>query len=140
METFSERGLPAASFYKKNLYQKSGVTLVTSLKRYFFALLIFLGCCGFGHKAYAFDYQSYAKQTKQIRSVEKGGGKVMQGGDTSTQRRGSGKESIAKVIIGKILSTLDSDTVPAKMFKANRKFSIYFKPAKVTKIGVRYKF
>ena len=101
---------------------------------------MFLGCCGFADKIYAFDYQSYAKQTKKIRSVEKGGVKVVQGGDSSTQRRSKGKESIAKVIIEKLLSSLDNDSVPAKMFKANRKFSIYFKPAKITKIGIRYKF
>ena len=110
-------------------------------KRYFLSFCVLLGCCVAPGKVYAFDYKSYSKEMRQVRSLTPSS--EVQGSVKETEGQAQGKKSktkIVKVIVEKLFEALDSDAVPAKMFRASNSLSFYFKPAKVTKIGFKYRF
>jgi len=117
------------------------VKLVTLYKRYFLSFCVLLGCCVAPGKMYAFDYKSYNKEMRQVRSLTTVS--EVQGSENATAGQSEGKKSktkVVKVIVEKLFEALDSDAVPAKMFRASNSLSFYFKPAKVTKIGFKYRF
>ena len=117
------------------------VKKVTWYKRYLVSFCVFLGCCSVPCKMYAFDYKSYSKEMRQVRSLSPASD--MQGDIETRGMRTHGKKSKAKIVkllVKKLFKALDSDAVPAKTFHRSKKFSFYFKPAKVTKIGFKYRF
>jgi hypothetical protein len=117
------------------------VKLTTLYKKYFLMLCMIVGCWIIPGKAHAFDYKVYSKEMRQIRSVNSAATTFKRENESSTGvKEKKSKSKAFKVIVSKLLEALDSDMVPAKMFKANQQFSIYLKPARVTKFGIKYKF
>ena len=110
---------------------------MTLYKKYFLPLCILFGCCVAPVKSFSFDYKTYAKERHQLRSVEPANGTLSS--SKSTTRKKS-KANVIKDITSKLLEALNSDLVPAKLFHASNGFSIYIKPAKISKIGFKYKF
>ena len=104
--------------------------------KYFIVFSILIGCFILPTKSYAFDYKSYTKELHQIRSLTPANKTVT----PVKNNRKQSKSSAIKEITKKLLEALDSDLVPAKLFNAKQTFSVYFKPAKITKLGIRYKF
>ncbi len=103
--------------------------------RNIFSVCILCGCFFCSTKSYAFDYATYQKTHKQLRSL------------TPSESTASGslpgkakKEHLFSTFTRKLLEALDSDRVPVKVFDTNGNLSFYFKPAKITKIGFKYKF
>jgi len=108
--------------------------MIRRLQRLFPACIL-CGCFLFSHKAHAFDYGKYEKQHKQIRSIppsQKGGTTSVHGTKESSQA--------FQMFANRLLEAVQSDAAPAKLFDAGRNLSFYFKPAKITKIGFKYKF
>ena len=110
--------------------------MVTLCKRSLFAVVLMFWACGAVTKVNAFDYKRYSLETKQIRSL------TPVANDSKVVKKGTknAKSSLGREVVQKLLEALDSDLVPAKMFRTQRTFSLYFKPAKVTKFGVKYRF
>ena len=100
-----------------------------------FPACILCGCFLFSHKAHAFDYGKYDKQHKQIRSIppsQNSGGAAVQGKQENSHA--------FQMFANQLLEAMQNDAVPAKFFDAGSNLSFYFKPAKITKIGFKYKF
>ena len=119
------------------------VKLVTWYKRYILSFCVLFGCCLTPGKMYAFDYKSYSKEMRQVRSLTPTS--ELEGSVETTRGRTHGKKSkskIVKLLVKKLFKALNNDTIPAKTFHASKskRFSFYFKPAKVTKIGFKYRF
>ena len=115
--------------------------LVMLYKRYFMSLCVLFGCCMAPGKIYAFDYKSYSKEMRQVRSLTFTSD-VQEDVERSVMRT-QGKKSKAKIVkllVKKLFKVLNNDTVPAKTFPASKSVSFYFKPAKITKIGFKYRF
>ena len=114
--------------------------LATLYRRYFLSVCMIFGCCIAPGKLHAFDYKTYSKEMRQVRSLTPSA--ATQGSVKATAHPGEKKRKtkIVKVIVEKLFEALDSDVVPAKMFRASNSVSFYFKPAKITKIGIKYKF
>ena len=103
----------------------------------FVSVCLLCGFCLVGQKSHAFDYGKYNKEHRQLRSLSSA--------TTTTAVSASGtknkeKSTVLKDFMQKVLTAMDSDTVPAKLFETNRNFSVYFKPAKISKLGITYKF
>ncbi len=101
------------------------------VKKTFFAYL-FCSSFLFLHKLFAFDFESYHRQQRSIPSMAQ---HVAQ--PTTIQKR---EKSSVQRFVSHLLESFDNDIVPVKMFDTSEKFSIYFKPAKISKLGIRYKF
>ncbi len=95
---------------------------------------VLCGCFLFPSKSLAFDYKEYNKEHHQIRSLKS------QSTLTPTTQGKEDKESAIKEFTHKVLEALNSDLVPVKMFDASNEWSLYFKPAKISKLGFKYKF
>ncbi len=104
-----------------------------SLGRIFVVSMMCSFC--FSHKAFAFDYDTYSKTHKQLRAINP---------DTTitTAVRNNKHQSTNAfaVFTQQLLQAMQSDAVPVKVFDTGTNISLYFKPAKVTKIGIKYKF
>ncbi len=85
-------------------------------------------------KSYSFDYKTYSKQMHQLRSLTP---KTTISPKSNQKQR---KSSALKNVTKNLLEALDSDLVPAKLFNEHKRVSVYFKPAKISKIGLRYRF
>ncbi len=94
-------------------------------------------CFFFAHKAFAFDYEQYKNEHSRLRSVTSPLTQVIASGET---RESEEKSSGLKDFMEQVLTAMQSDAVPVKIFDATETFSIYFKPAKVSKLGIKYKF
>ncbi len=88
-------------------------------------------------KSYSFDYKSYSKQMHQLRSLSP---KSTLTAKSEKQTQKQRKSSALKNITNKLLEALDNDLVPAKLFNEKKTVSVYFKPAKISKLGLRYRF
>jgi len=77
---------------------------------------------------------------RQVRSLTPSAGTHGNVKTTARTEEKKSKTKIVKVIVEKLFEALDSDVIPAKMFRASNSVSFYFKPAKITKIGIKYKF
>ncbi len=107
-------------------------------KKYFLPLCIMFGCFFVPTKSFSFDYKTYAKERHQLRSLTSAQTSTSIVGSSSVTKKS--KSSIIKEFTSKLLEALDSDLVPAKLFETSKGFSIYLKPAKISKIGLKYKF
>ena len=103
-------------------------------KKYFFYSCLLCGCFLFPVKSLSFDYKQYNKDHRQLRSTDSSGSL------TPVTHEKEDKQSAIKEITKSLLEALNSDLVPAKMFNANNELSLYFKPAKISKVGFKYKF
>jgi len=101
------------------------------VKKTLFAYL-FCSTFLFLHKLFAFDFESYHHQQRSVPSVAQ---PVAQ--PAAAQKH---EKSSVQRFVSHLLESFGNDIVPVKMFDTSKKFSIYFKPAKVTKLGIRYKF
>jgi len=102
-----------------------------SVRKTFFAYL-FCSSFLFLHKLFAFDFESYHRQQRSVPSMEQNVAHP-----ATPQKH---EKSSVQRFVSHLLESFDNDIVPAKMFNTSETFSIYFKPAKVTKLGIRYKF
>ncbi len=94
--------------------------------------------CGsflFTQKSYAFDYEKYNSERKQLRSLA-----PLTPSAASSHSNQEEKSGIMKEFVTKLLDAMQSDAVPARLFDTNTDISIYFKPAKISKVGITYKF
>ncbi len=107
-------------------------------KKYFLPLCILFGCFIVPAKSFSFDYKTYAKERHQLRSLTPPD--TLTTATESSSETKKSKSSIIKEFTSKLLEALDSDLVPVKIFKTSKGFSIYLKPAKISKIGFKYKF
>ncbi|HHD77344.1 MAG TPA: hypothetical protein ENK93_01050 [Campylobacteraceae bacterium] len=96
---------------------------------------ILFGCCFFSQKGYAFDYNKYDKTRKQMRALTPAA--PSQG---EIRPAASGKSGAFEKFANRLLEAMESDIIPAKIFDTGTGVSFYFKPAKITKLGIRYKF
>jgi hypothetical protein len=104
--------------------------------RNIFSLCILCGCFFCTPKSFAFDYKSYYNAHKQLRSFEP----ATDANKVSPLNRKGKKEHLLSSFTKTVLEALDNERVPVKMFDTRSNFSFYFKPAKVTKVGFKYKF
>ncbi len=95
---------------------------------------VLCGCFLLPSKSLAFDYKEYKKEHYQIRSIDS------QTSLTPNSQAKEEKQSTFKDFTHKVLEALNSDLVPVKMFDATNEWSLYFKPAKISKLGFKYKF
>lgn len=99
-------------------------------------LCMVLGCCFFPQKGFAFDFKKYEREQRQLRSLTPSNAT-----STSARTADPKKRSRAFALFAdKLLEALQSDAVPTKIFDTGTNLSFYFKPAKVTKLGIQYKF
>ncbi len=98
-------------------------------------LCILFGCCFFSSKSYAFDYDKYNKDHKQLRAIKSG--TLVQG---ETKQSKMSKSKAFERFASQVLEAMDNDAIPTKIFDTGTNISFYFKPAKITKLGIRYKF
>ncbi len=96
---------------------------------------VLCGCFFFTQKSHAFDYQRYTNDHHKLRALTPSDNIT-----TPSKKQEESKSDTMKELLGKILDAMQSDAVPAKLFDTNTNFSIYFKPAKISKIGITYKF
>jgi hypothetical protein len=101
----------------------------------FLSISILCSCFLLTQKSYAFDYEKYNKEHRQLRSLT-----PISSATASVKEKKEEKSPVMKEFITKLLDAMQSDAVPAKLFDTNTNFSIYFKPAKISKIGITYKF
>lgn len=104
--------------------------------RNIFSLCILCGCFFCTPKSFAFDYKTYNKAHKQLRSLEPANSTIK----NSHLNKRVKKEHLLSSVTKKLLEALDNDRVPVKIFDTSGNFSFYFKPAKITKVGFKYKF
>ncbi len=105
-------------------------------KRYILSVSMVVGCWVMPGKVHAFDYKTYSKEVRQIRTLmppESGEKPVVKGEKKS-------RSKAFKTVVNKLLEALDSDLVPARIFQTGDAFSLYFKLARVTKFGIKYRF
>ncbi len=98
-------------------------------------LCILFGCCFFSQKSYAFDYNRYNKEHRQLRSLT-----AATPADAITKPSKESKSKAFENFANRLLEAMQSDAVPARIFDTGTDISFYFKPAKVTKLGIKYKF
>jgi hypothetical protein len=101
----------------------------------FLSVSILCSCFLLTQKSYAFDYEKYNKEHRQLRSIA-----PVSSVTVPVKEKKEEKAPVMKEFITKLLDAMQSDAVPAKLFDTNTNFSIYFKPAKISKIGITYKF
>jgi|GEM_PF-2222719 len=98
---------------------------------------IVCSCFFFAHKAFAFDYEKYKNEHSRLRNIPS---PVTQINASDQTHESEEKSSGLKDFMEQVLTAMQSDAVPVKIFDATEKFSIYFKPAKISKLGIKYKF
>ena len=98
-------------------------------------LYLLCSCYLFAPKSFAFDYDKYKRDHKQLRSLTPATTADAQ----STPSKRSKSKAMEK-FAGILLEAMQSDTVPTKIFNTGSNISFYFKPAKITKVGITYKF
>lgn len=96
---------------------------------------ILCSCFCLTEKSYAFDYQKYDSNHHQLRTLT-----PVDPIATPSKNQNASKSHPMKELLAKVLHAMQSDAVPPKLFDTSSNFSIYFKPAKISKIGVTYKF
>jgi hypothetical protein len=107
-----------------------------SIKR-ILPVCIACGCFFFAQKGFAFDYKQYDNEHSRLRSVSSPLTQVIGSGETHESEE---KSSGLKDFMEQVLTAMQSDAVPVKIFDATETFSVYFKPAKISKLGIKYKF
>ena len=101
----------------------------------FLSISILCSCFLLTQKSYAFDYEKYNKEHRQLRSLT-----PVSTATPSVKEKKEEKSHLMKELVSKVLEAMQSDAVPAKLFDTSTNVSIYFKPAKISKIGITYKF
>jgi len=96
---------------------------------------VLCSCFFFTQKSYAFDYAKYKSEHRQLRSLTPSATTATPGKNVHESKSHPMKE-----LLSKVLDAMQSDAVPAKLFDTSTNFSVYFKPAKISKIGVTYRF
>ncbi len=107
--------------------------------RTLFPVCIVCGCFLFAQKSFAFDYQEYSKESRQIRSLtptDHISAKISEK-STATKKR---SDRAFSHFTQTLLEAMDTDIPLATLFDNGSDLSLYFKPAKVTRVGFRYKF
>ncbi len=98
-------------------------------------ICVLCGCFFFTQKSHAFDYEKYNSDHHKLRSLTPHDNIA-----SPSKNQEESKSHLMKELVSKVLDAMQSDAVPAKLFDTNTNFSIYFKPAKISKIGITYKF
>ena len=107
-------------------------------KKYLFPLCLFFSCFIAPSKSLCFDYKTYSKQIHNLRIITPSSKTIT---PVQTQNKIKKKRpNIVKEFATKLLNALNSDIVTAKLFETSSGLSIYIKPAKISKIGVKYRF
>ncbi len=99
------------------------------------SVYVLCGCFFFTQKSHAFDYQKYNRDHHKLHALTPNSTIA-----TPSKNQEESKSHLIKELLGKVLDAMQSDAVPAKLFNTNTNFSVYFKPAKISKIGITYKF
>ncbi len=98
-------------------------------------ICVLCGCFFFTQKSHAFDYQKYNSDHHKLRALTPNNTIA-----TPSKNQEESKSHLMKELLGKVLDAMQSDAVPAKLFDTSSNISVYFKPAKISKIGITYKF
>lgn len=106
--------------------------------RTLFPVCILCSCFLFAQKSFAFDYQKYSKERKQIRSLTPTD-RIAAEIPKSTPKKKRSDKAFAH-FTQTLLEAMDTDIPLATLFDSGNGLSLYFKPSKVTKVGFRYKF
>ncbi len=99
---------------------------------------ILCSCFLFAQKSFAFDYQKYSKERKQIRSLTPTD-RIAAGIPETTPTKKRSDRAFSH-FTQTLLEAIDTDIPLATLFDNGSDLPLYFKPAKVTRVGFRYKF